>query len=171
MKIRRIKKYLVKVIVSLAVAVVVLALLQRLLVPKYADGIIEGAFIGDYYKSDDKRYDVIFLGDCEVYDCYDPMEMWDEYGINSYVRGSAMQTIWQSYYLLEDTLRYEKPEVVVFNVASLQYDKPVSEAYNRMTLDGMRWSMSKYRSIMASMTDEECLIEYVFPLKIDSFKV
>lgn len=164
MRIKRIKKYLVRIIGSLLAAAVVLGLLQRLLVPKYAEGVTEGAFIGEYYKAEDKRFDVIFLGDCEVYDCYDTIELWEEYGINSYIRGSAMQSIWQSYYLLEDTLKYHKPEVVIFNVASLQYDAPVSEAYNRMTLDGMRWSVSKYKAVMESMTEDEHLIEYVFPL-------
>ena len=33
-----------------------------------------------------------------------------------------------------------------------------------MTLDGMRWSMSKVNDIRASMTDEEQFVEYVFPI-------
>lgn len=143
---------------------IILYLLQRLLVPKYITGIVEGAFVSEYYREENKDFDVIFVGDCEVYENFSPVALWNEYGINSYIRGSAQQYIWQSYYLLEDTLRYHKPEVVVFNIQSLQYDESQSEAYNRMTLEGMKWSSAKVGSIEASMTEDEHFVEYVFPL-------
>ena len=137
--------------------------LQRLFTPKYVDGVVEGAFIAEYYR-EEKDHDVIFIGDCEVYENFSPVVLWREYGINSYIRGSAEQYIFQSYYLLEDTLRYEKPKAVVFNVQSLQFDTSRSEAYNRMTLEGMRWSKYKIEAIRASMTEEEHFLDYVFPI-------
>lgn len=143
---------------------IILYLLQRLLVPKYITGIVEGAFVSEYYREENKDFDVIFVGDCEVYENFSPVALWNEYGINSYIRGSAQQYIWQSYYLLEDTLRYHKPKVVVFNIQSLQYDESQSEAYNRMTLEGMKWSRAKVGSINASMTEDEHFIDYVFPI-------
>ena len=113
--------------------------LQRLLMPKYMGQIVEGALIAEYYEETTK-HDVIFIGDCEVYENISPITLWEEYGITSYIRGSAQQLIWQSYYLLEETLKIEKPKVVVFNVLAMQYNEPQKEAYNRMTIDGMRWS-------------------------------
>ena len=80
------------------------------------------------------------------------------------MRGSAQQLIWQSYYLLKETLRRETPRVVVFNVLSMEYGVPQKEAYNRMTLDGMRWSPVKLAAIRATKMPEEHLIEYIFPL-------
>lgn len=149
-----------------ATAILVLAsllLLQRLLTPKYVDGVVEGAFVAEYY-GEEKNHDVIFIGDCEVYENFSPVVLWEEYGINSYIRGSAEQYIWQSYYLLEDTLRYETPKAVVFNVQSLQFNESQREAYNRMTLEGMKWSPSKVKAILASMKDNERFLDYVFPL-------
>lgn len=157
------KRTCVKVLVSAFIVAAGLFLLQRLLVPKYVDGVVEGAFIAEYYK-EEKDFDVIFIGDCEVYENFSPPVLWEEYGINSYIRGSAEQYIWQSYYLLEDTLRYETPKAVVFNIQSLQFDKPQSEAYNRMTLEGMEWSAPKVKSILASMKQEEKFLDYVFPI-------
>jgi hypothetical protein len=158
------KKTWVRVLVSLLVIIGVLYLLQRLLVPKYVDGIVEGAFVKEYYEEKNKDFDVIFIGDCEVYENFSPITLWENYGINSYIRGSAEQYIWQSYYLLEDTLRYETPQVVVFNIQSLQFNESQSEAYNRMTLEGMRWSSSKVKSILASMKEDEHFLDYVFPI-------
>ena len=157
------KRKIIKIVGTVVIVLVSLYLLQRLLVPKYATDVVEGALIAEYYQ-EEKDHDVIFIGDCEVYENFSPAVLWEEYGINSYIRGSAQQLIWQSYYLLEDTLRYEKPKVVIFNVLSMQYNEPQREAYNRMTLEGMRWSVSKVNAIRASMTADENFLDYVFPL-------
>lgn len=150
--------------IFMAVIIVALYLLQKMLMPKYVDNVVEGNLIKEYYKEENKEFDVVFIGDCEVYENFSPVTLWEKYGINSYIRGSAEQYIWQSYYLLEDTLKYYKPQVVVFNIQSLQFNESDSEAYNRMTLDGMKWSVSKINSIKASMKDNEHFIDYVFPI-------
>lgn len=155
------KNVIYKIIFAIFVVITVFGL-NRLLTPKYMSHVVEGSLIETYYE-EEKNHDVIFIGDCEVYESFSPVILWEEYGINSFIRGSAQQLIWQSYYLLEETLRYEKPDVVVFNVLSMKYDTPQREEYNRMTLDGMKWSKSKYDAIQASMMEEEKLIEYMIP--------
>lgn len=146
-----------------AAFVAFLLIIQQLLTPKYMAGVYEGRLIGEYY-AEVKSHDIIFIGDCEVYENISPMALWDNYGITSYIRGSPQQLMWQSYYLLEDTLRYERPEVVVLSVLDMKYGIPQSEAYNRLTLDGMRLSVPKMKSVMASMTGGEEWITYVLPL-------
>ncbi|MDR2355053.1 MAG: SGNH/GDSL hydrolase family protein [Clostridiales Family XIII bacterium] len=136
---------------------------QRLLTPKYMESLHEGALTAEYY-ADEKDNAVLFIGDCEVYENFSPVKLWTEYGISSYIRGGPQQLIWQSYYLLLDTLRYETPEVVVFNVLSMKYAAPQSEAYNRLNLDGMRLSSAKLGAILASVTPEETVLSYIFPI-------
>ena len=162
MKAKR-KTRVARVLITGILVLAVLAGLQRLLMPKYMGADREGSMISEYYPQD-KDHDVIFIGDCEVYTNFSPAVLWEEYGINSYIRGSAQQLIWQSYYLAEETFTYEKPKVLVFNVLSMEYNEPQRESYNRMTLDGMRWSPAKVKSILASMTEEESFLEYVFPI-------
>ena len=156
------KKFL-KILVILILTAIVFYLTNKLLMPKYMDNLVEGSMISQYY-DEEKNHEVIFIGDCEVYANFSPMVIYEETGITSYVRGSSQQLIWQSYYILEETLKYEKPKVVVFNVNAMRYDKPVSEAYNRLTLDYMKWSKQKYEMIKASMTDEENIASYIFPI-------
>lgn len=158
------RKVLIKIILTTAVVFGILFLLQRLLMPKYVNDVVEGAFIAEYYQEENKDFDVIFVGDCEVYENFSPVKLWQEYGINSYIRGSAEQYIWQSYYILEDTLRYSTPDAVIFNIQSLQFNESQSEAYNRMTLEGMKWSSSKVNAILASMKEDENFLDYVFPI-------
>ena len=155
------KRIIITVCAILAVAVI-LGLLQALVVPKYTSNA-EGLLTGEYY-AEAEGHDVIFVGDCEVYESFIPAVLWEKYGISSYVRGNAQQLTWQSYYILEDTFRYETPKAVVFNVLALKYGEPQKEEYNRMTVDGMKWSPSKIGAISSSMTEEESFIDYVFPL-------
>ena len=159
---------------GICAAVVLLMLVQMLLMPKYMSQSPEGTIVSEYYGYAGDN-DVVFIGDCEVYENFSPITMWEEYGITSCIRGSAQQMIWQSYYLMEETFRYETPKVMVFNVLSMKYGDPAAtgrpdqrEAYNRMTLDGMRWSGSKWNAIQDSMTAMERekggMWLYLFPL-------
>lgn len=156
-------KKILSIVASILVLVLVLFAAQRVLMPKYVSEAQDGRLIAEYYSSA-KNHDVVFVGDCEVYENISPVTLWQEYGISSYVRGSPQQLIWHSYYLMEDTLRYEKPKAFVFNVLSMKYGEPQSEEYNRLALDGMKWSSAKSAAISASMTEKEEYITYLFPL-------
>lgn len=156
-------KTVLSVLLVLAVFVGAFSLVSRLLTPKYMTDLEEGSMISQYYK-EAGGHDVIFIGDCEVYANFSPMELYRNYGITAYVRGTSQQLIWQSYHILAETLDYETPKAVVYNVNAMRYSEPVSEAYNRLTIDKMRWSEHKVDIIQASMTEEEDFLSYVFPI-------
>ncbi|MCI8345115.1 MAG: SGNH/GDSL hydrolase family protein [Clostridia bacterium] len=155
-------KYL-KPIIVIIIFILIFIFLNKLLSPKYMTNLVEGNMTYEYY-DEEKNHEVIFIGDCEVYANFSPMVLYEEEGIASYVRGNSQQLIWQSYYILKETLKYETPKVVVFNVNSMRYSKPVSEAYNRLAIDKMKWSKEKIDIIKASMTKEEDFLSYVIPL-------
>lgn len=156
-------KTALSVIAVLLVFVAVFCLVTQLLTPKYMTDLVEGSMISQYYR-ESGNHDVVFIGDCEVYANYSPMEMYRSQGITAYIRGTSQQLIWQSYYVLKETLKYETPKAVVFNVNAMRYGEPVKEAFNRLTLDQMRWSEEKIGIIQASMTEEEDFLSYVFPI-------
>ena len=65
---------------SAAVAVVLIwQLLTWLLIPKYMTSIPEGALIAEYYE-ENTPHQVLFVGDCEVYENFSPITLWEEYG-------------------------------------------------------------------------------------------
>ena len=152
-----------RIFIIILVFIILFLFFSRLLEPKYATSLVEGSMISQYY-NEPKDHEVIFIGDCEVYANFSPLVMYEEQGIKSYIRGSSQQLIWQSYYILEETLKYETPKVVIFNVNSMRYSEPVSEAYNRLTIDYMKWSKQKFDIINASMTEEENIRYYIFPI-------
>ena len=156
----------VRVVIIILIFIGLFYFLNILMMPKYQESLVEGSFTSEYYTSP-KNHEVIFIGDCEVYANFNPMILYEEYGISSYVRGNSQQMIWQSYYILEETLKYEIPKAVVLNVNSLRYDKSSdkrNEAYNRLMIDRMKWSDTKIKLIKESMLEEETFISYVFPI-------
>ncbi len=152
-----------RIITCTAIVCAVLWLLQMLLVPKYMGRVVEGNLIPEYYE-ETADHELIILGDCEVYENISPVVLWEEFGVTSYIRGSAQQLIPQSFYLLEDTLRREHPKVVLLSVAAMQEGEQTNEAYNRMTMEGMEWSRYKLEAIQATGMEGEYLVEYLFPL-------
>ena len=160
---KKIMKTTASILAVLLAFVLLLSFFTMLLQPKYMEDLVEGSMISQYYR-EYGDHDVIFIGDCEVYANFTPMEMYRERGITAYVRGTSQQLIWQSYYILEETFRYEIPEVVVYNVNAMRYSEPVNEAFNRLTIDQMKWSSQKVGIIQASMTDKEDFWSYVFPI-------
>ncbi len=58
-----------------------LAFLQELLIPKYMGKIVEGAMVAEYYQ-EKMDHEVILVGDCELYENFDPVYLWKNYGIN-----------------------------------------------------------------------------------------
>jgi hypothetical protein len=136
---------------------------QRLLTPKYMTEVYDGALTAEYYAAAGTN-EVLFIGDCEVYENFSPVELYREYGVTSYIRGGAQQLIWHSYYLLEEALKYERPKVVVYNVLAMKYGQPQSEPYNRLNLEGMRLSPLKWEAVSASVMEGEDKMSYVLPL-------
>ena len=161
-----VRKRIIACTFALVLTVAVIVFLSRLTEPKYTGNSREGNLISEYYRDIDngERHDVIFIGDCEAYSSFSPPVIWEEYHISSFVRGSPSQSVAQSYHIMCETLEYETPEVIVLSVYSLCRAEKPSEAFNRMTIDGMRMSRHKIRTIRDSIREEESALSYFLPL-------
>lgn len=158
------KGHIVEVLCYILITLALCFFFQELTIPKYMSHPYEGAMMAEYYKAE-TEHDVIFLGDCEFYETISPVTLWEDFGISSYVRGTPQQLIWQSYYILLDTLKREKPEVVVFNAMEMKIGEVQSEAYTRLTLDGLQDLGYRLEAAELSLKEEnESLLSYVFPL-------
>ena len=112
-------KKIITALVLLALSFGILWFVQRLLMPKYQVGVVEGSFTEEYYK-EKVPHDILIFGDCDAYENFSPIKMYEDYGISSYIRGSGEQYMWQSYYLLRDSLRIETPKIVVLSIHNMQ---------------------------------------------------
>lgn len=160
------KKRYFSVFLALLLFVCSLIVISKLTMPKYASTSREGNLISEYYAEvkNGNTHDVIFVGDCEAYSSFVPPVLWEKYGITSFVRGSPSQTLAQSHALISEMLHYEKPRAIVLSVYALCKDESAKEAYNRMTLDGMRFSFFKLIAIRDSIGHEESFLSYLIPV-------
>ena len=142
-----------------------LGVAQVLLVPRDRTVNPESFLMADYFEAVDTEGDeVIFLGDCEVYEAFSPAVLWQEYGISARVCGTPQQLLWHSYAILEEVLERSNPRVVVLGVYGLTYSEPQNEAYNRMVFDHLPTSLTKWQVLGDAMTAEESFASYLFPL-------
>lgn len=83
-----------------------------------------------FYK-EKENIDVLFIGPSTIYYVISPMYIWDKYGIVTYNRGTQSQTYALSYSLLEESLKKEKPSLIVLDIsllAILEHNKHINNA-------------------------------------------
>ncbi|MCR5686783.1 MAG: hypothetical protein K6G58_01960 [Lachnospiraceae bacterium] len=161
--IRPIKKA-AAVILKILLIVFLVVTLNRIFMPKYITENEDGRITQEYYPA--ARYsDVLFAGSSIVYSAVDPQILWEHNGISSFVRGNASQTMWITYYMIEDALFDHKSDLVCIDTTFIKYDDDfVEEPSTRKSLDGMRLFPSKINCAFASMGEDEKLADYIVPL-------
>lgn len=152
------------ILIKIALIVFLVITLNRIMMPKYINENQDGRITQEYYPAA-KYSDVLFVGSSTVFSAISPEVIWKETGISSYDRANASQTMWISYYMIEDAMRWHRPELVCLDMTFIKYDDDfVEEPSTRKSLDGMRLTPSKINCALASMGEDEKLMEYIVPL-------
>ena len=119
-----------------------------------------------FYKLEENSIDVLFVGPSHLYCSISPLDLWKEYGFSSYVMGSPLQRVWQSYCYLEEAFETQSPKVVVLETATLPIYTPQDQAYNHWSIDSMKWSNAKIDSIRLAVNNSygvEKWMDYIAP--------
>ncbi len=157
-------KKIITAVLKLVLIIFLLATLNRIFMPKYIFENQDGRITREYYPNA-KFTDVVFAGPSTTLSAINPLVLWDYEGISSYVRANTSQTMWISYYMIEDAIKCHKPELVCLDVTFIKYDDNfVEEPSTRKALDGMRMSSSKIGCALASMGPDEKIADYIYPL-------
>lgn len=73
----------------------------------------------DINQEKENSLDVIFMGDSESYSAFNPVQMYDENGYTSYVCGTSLQKLCDTYALLQNVFKRQSPKVVVLETNCL----------------------------------------------------
>ena len=162
------KKACLKILIRCAAFVVVFALLFGNATNLLMRHDEESNEIHAFYSEPKDTVDVLYVGSSPLLRGVSPMVMWQAHGFTGYVRASALQAPAVSYGLLEESLQYQNPELVVLlcdNIFS-DYDYTEREGDLRRGLDGMKLSRYKLAVIkeVTAADDRQSLLSYVFPL-------
>ena len=143
--------YGIKVTIFLLLLLCSLYFINQTLMPKYT--VQNSAWpttttYKQFYNMKQNSVDVLFLGSSVVVNSYSPQVIYDTYGIRSYNLASEQQSIFLSYYWLQEALRFQNPKVVVLDTGYLYPVHPESpintlEGLTRKALDPMKWSSVK----------------------------
>ncbi len=121
-----------------------------------------------FYNEPEDSIDVLFMGSSPILRGVSPMVMWNQQGFTSYVRASALQAPVVTYGLLEESLEYQNPELVVLLCDNifLDFDYVEREGDLRRALDGMKMSKYKFQIVseITAADDRQTLLSYLFPL-------
>lgn len=103
-----------------------------------------------------ENLDLIFLGSSHAYRSFDPEIFNSKLGINSFNMGHSSQNPVDSYYVLKEVLKYQKPKVVVFEqyfvVAEGEDSDFISASY---TYDYLKLSLNKLSCLVNDFNPKE----------------
>lgn len=114
----------------------------------------ETDMVHSFYEIEEDTLDVLFLGSSHLYYGVQPNELWNEYGITSYVMGSPEQTVATSYFLLKEAFEHQQPKVVAMeNYYVWNKDLYFSAARLRQAFDGMQFGKVKLEMIQTMLPE------------------
>lgn len=142
-------------IIFVILLIFIIVVINQILVPKYTIKNSKWPTTTTYnqfYEMESDSIDVLFLGASVVVNAYNPQELYNKYGIRSYNLGSEQQSLFLSYYWLEEALRFQHPKVVVVDtnfLVNIHPESPLNttEPLVRKCIDPMRFSRVKYNAI------------------------
>lgn len=159
----------VKVLVSVAITLLVFMRLGHVLAANY-DG---NQSMDGFYRLDRDSVDVVFYGSShDVYAGVNVAALWDEHGIAGYDMAGTMQTLWNSYYNMEETLKSQSPRLMVVDLYGIGIEEEYYGSTNVIkNVSSMRFSLNKIENVWNSVPHEEFLSYLLsYPLTHDSYQ-
>ncbi|MDO5403419.1 MAG: hypothetical protein Q4F11_08260 [Eubacteriales bacterium] len=80
--------------------------------------------IGAIEAEEENSIDVIFAGNSESCYTFSPLQLWGEYGITSYDLGSGAQRLCDTYAILKEMFKTQRPKVLVLETDSVMEQYP-----------------------------------------------
>lgn len=160
--IKEIKKIFLKIIIFILIFSLIWGILTIILVPKWKMTYM----LKGFYKEPKNSIDVLFMGSSNMYKGVSPVKLWDEYGITSYNYSAQSQRMWVAYYMLQESLKYQKPKVLVLDVDSVFRESKNNENQTRKVFDNLKLSKNKIEMINDPVFEFslETKLTYIFPL-------
>jgi len=123
--------------------------------------------VAAFYKEPKNTVDVLFLGASSFYRGVSPLNMWDEYGFTSFVRGVPTQPAIMTYYYFLESLNYQQPKVVVLDAYRILHHLTLSEREDiyRRSIEPMKLSVIKIKMLhgLLPQSDINTIFSLLFP--------
>lgn len=122
------------------------AALDHITLNRTSQGCIQ---LSDFYDLEENTVDVLCIGSSHVYYSIHTCRLYDRCGIASYLLASPGQPVWISYYFLEEALKTQSPQLVIFDVCTLYRKEKNAGSASWPALISMKPSVQKWNAIRA----------------------
>ncbi|MBO4337398.1 MAG: hypothetical protein J5842_04930 [Lachnospiraceae bacterium] len=132
---------------------VLFAISCRMLSYKYDDGILQ---MEQFYRQDRDSIDILVLGSSHAFVDIDPQILYEHTGASTYDLCASMQSIWHTYYDLEEALKYQHPRLIILDVFRITDEFEYSKDSKLIkSVYGMRPSVTKLNAIRAGLKEDD----------------
>lgn len=140
--------YLLSVLVTLACALGIWFVADKVLIVKRTDGVLP---MQDFYAQESGTVDVLIMGSSHAGMNLDVSEFWRRQGQSAYALWGSNQPFWNTYHFLVEALKTQRPKVLVLEVYAAVFDFEYSDAARQVTnICGMNLSLNKWEAIKVS---------------------
>ena len=158
MRLLRHKVFISKVVIFILLAVMMVDRINWVLLLKNGYHYPTSNQITDkeinFYHMVDHSVDVVFLGSSHAGAAFNPQDLYNLYHITGYNLSTNIQTVYESYYWLQEALEYQNLKAVVFDCYAL-WNLAQDEGSMRQTFDGMKNSGRKMEAVTIGCKDVE----------------
>ncbi len=108
--------------------------------------ILWGVFtpISLFYKEPKNSLDVVYLGPSNVYDHFNTVLAYNEYGFTTVMLTAGSQPFSMIKNLIKESEKYQRPKVYIIDVGMIAIDvKDIELEMGRLTMDSMKFSLNR----------------------------
>ena len=121
--------------------------------------------------------DVITVGDSLSYSSISPMELWENYGITSFVCGQSGQNIQEMYYMLKNVFKTQSPKLVILETNVFFKEQSITTETKQTVEEWAKYNIpligehDVWKSLITGKEyTEESYKGFSFRCNIDSYK-
>jgi len=168
-------KITIKIISFVLVFTLLLGCVNSLFKPKWLEDRWQSSKTDvSFYELEKNSTDVLFYGSSVMAAAIDPFQLYHEHGISSYNLGVISQTMSGTFFWVKESLKTQKPKVIVVEVKTLGRMSDKLETKARKSYDYMHLGLNKLQYAVETVNsskysedvEETDLWEYLFPLSL-----
>lgn len=96
-------------------------------------------------KEPQNTLDVLILGDSLAYTSFSPLQLWNAYGMTSYVCAQSGQKVQETYYMLKTALETQQPKLVILETNFMFHEQKGVNAFKQTIAEKANYYLPIFR--------------------------
>lgn len=111
--------------------------------------------INGYKNEPENSFDILGFGSSHMYCTLNPLDLWKQSGLKSYVLATQQQPLEATYYYVKEALKTQKPRLLIIESYMATIDEEnIAEGVAHDAIDPLPWSKNKFDLIQEIVSPE-----------------